>query len=84
MINLEQRFLELYEDLTPVLQEQAICEAEISIFNLRKLFNTILVNSKSSETKTTLKDILKVLTKMELGSLPVPNIRKLSDKTINL
>jgi len=84
MINLEKRFLELYKDLSGVLQEQVICEAEISIFNLRKLLNTILINSKSPETKTTLKDMLKVLTKMELGSLPMPNIRKLSDKSITL
>jgi len=84
MDKLQERFLELYEELSNVLQEQVICEADISIFNLRKLFNTILVNSKSPETKTTLKDMLKVLTKMELGSLPVPNIRKLSDKTVNL
>jgi hypothetical protein len=84
MTSIEERFLELYEELSGVLQEQVICEAEISIFNLRKLLNTILVNSKSSETKTTLKDMLKVLTKMELGSLPMPNLRKISDKTVNL
>lgn len=83
-MDLQERFLELYNELTDVLQEQVICEAEISIFNLRKLLNTILVNSKSPETKTTLKDMLKVLTKMELGSLPMPAIRKVSDKTIEL
>lgn len=84
MINLEEKFLQLYSELSGVLQEQVICEAEISIFNLRKLLNTILVNSKSPETKTTIKEMLKVLTKMELGSLPIPAIRKLSDKTVEL
>lgn len=84
MTNIEKQFLELYEELSTVLQEQVICEAEISIYNLRKLLNTILVNSKSAETKTTIKDMLKVLTKMELGSLPIPALRKISDKTIEL
>lgn len=84
MINLEERFLQLYSELSGVLQEQVICEAEISIFNLRKLLNTILVNSKSDETKTTIKEMLKVLTKMELGSIAIPAIRKLSDKTVEL
>jgi hypothetical protein len=84
MTNLEKRFLELYEELSSVLQEQVICEAEISIFALRQLLNTILVNSKSPETKTTLKEMLKVLTKMELGSLPMPALRKISNKTIEL
>lgn len=84
MINLEEKFLNLYSELSNVLQEQVICEAEISIYNLRKLLNTILVNSKNTETKSTLKDMLKVLTKMELGSLPIPALRKVSDKTIEL
>lgn len=84
MTNLQERFLELYEELSDVLKEQVICEAEISIFGLRKLLNTILVNSRAPETKTTIKEMLKVLTKMELGSLPVPSIRKMSDKTIEL
>lgn len=84
MTNLEEKFLELYDELSNVLQEQVLCEAEISITNLRRLLNTILVNSKSPETKTTLKDMLKVLTKMELGSVPVPPIRKISNKTYEL
>jgi len=84
MNKIQEQFLKLYEELSDVLQEQVICEAEVSIFGLRKLLNTVLVNSKSSETKTTLKDMLKVLTKMKLGSLPVPSLRKISDKTITL
>lgn len=84
MDKLQEKFLELYNELSDVVQESVITEAEISIYNLRKMFNTILVNSKSKETRTTLKEILKVLTKMELGSLPVPVIRKVSDKTIEL
>ncbi len=84
MDNLQTKFLELYSELSSVLQEQLITEVEVSIYNLRHLLNTILVNSKSKETKTTLKDMLKVLTKMELGSLPMPPIRKLSDKSITL
>lgn len=84
MDNLQTKFLELYNELSDVLQEHLITENEASIYNLRRLLNTILVNSKSKETKTTLKDMLKVLTKMELGSLPVPAIRKLSDRTVEL
>lgn len=84
MDKLQEKYLQLYEELSTVLQEQVICEAEISITNLRQLLNTILVNSKNDATRTTLKEMLKVLTKMELGSLPVPAIRKLSNKTIEL
>lgn len=84
MTKIQERFLELYEELSDVLKEQVICEAEVSIFGLRKLLNIILVNSKSKETKITIKEMLKVLTKMEIGSVPVPAIRKMSDKTIEL
>jgi len=83
-VNLTERFLKLYNELSPVLQEAMITESEVSIYNLRRLFNTILVNTKTKETKQTLKDMLKVLTKMELGSIPMPNLRKVSDKTVEL
>jgi len=81
---LNEEFLNLYNKFSNILQESILLESEVSIYNLRKLLNTILINSKAPETKIVLKDMLKVLTKMEMSNLLIPNIRKVSDKTITL